>query len=246
MSTGKKSTPPEPGRYRFVRESEPETVRFPPVATGAQIGRVASTPVEDDVDEPSKLIRRVTTTIPIRSSHDDRALGRRARGVIADLAYAAPGAEDAFVESVRALGAAGLEAIGREFPGNVWFDRHAPFAREPLGRFVSPLASMLFRLGEESVPEITRLLGDVREDIRYYAALLALDLDHPAFARPMASLLLDDDSDLVRLALTFCTRTDERAGSLVRALEREAEDASRRDPIRSDALTQMIAMIEPR
>jgi len=213
MSTGKKSSAPEPGRYHVSRAVESEEIRLPRVAPPSRPGPSAL-PVQS-----GQRARAASPTVYARSIPVDQTPVARANALLADIAFSAPGSELVYLESVRALGRAGLEAVRREFPGAVWFDRHAPIGREPRGRYTSPLASLLFRLGPEAYETVGELLGSDRADIRYYAALLAIDLDADAIGPPLYPLLVDDDIDIARLALSFASSSTSRAQAAVAYLE---------------------------
>lgn len=146
-------------------------------------------------------VRRGPPTIPARAQSPELVAGSRAARILDELGRCGPGAEDAFLVPLKALGETGLEALTRGFPGLLWFDRNESFQREPRGRDVSPVAKLLFELGAPAHPYVERLLTHPEDDVRYYATLLAVDMDHPALLEPLVGRLFDPDIAIVRHAL---------------------------------------------
>lgn len=149
----------------------------------------------------SAKVERARATVPARSNDAAVQAASKAHRILDELARCGPGAEVPFVNPMRALGAAGLEALHRDFPGLLWFDRDHPQQRAPRGRDVSPVLSLLYRFRPESTPIVARLLDDPDVDRRYYAMLLALDFADPALLDAVERRLFDVDTDIVALAM---------------------------------------------
>lgn len=215
-------------RESIHRLSEPPPRPVPvapkPAARDARSdGRVPTS----EVAFGSATVRRGPPTIPARAHSPEAIAGSRAARILDELGRCGPGAEDAFLVPLRALGAAGLEALERGFPGLLWFDRNEGYRREPRGRDVSPVAKLLFDLGAPAHPHVARLLENPDDDVRYYATLLAIDLEHPAMIEPLVARLFDPDIAIVRHALRGVTNVGgpSRVAALAQQLVALLDDA---------------------
>lgn len=134
-------------------------------------------------------------TIPVRSQRG-KSPELRATQILDELGRCGPGDEAPFVVPLRNLGDVGLRALEEAFPGLLWFDRNLPHQRPPRGRAVSPIASLLHGWGIDAVPVLTRLLRREDADDRFYALLLAIDLDQPSLVPAIGELLFDEEPSI--------------------------------------------------
>jgi hypothetical protein len=181
MSTSRKSRPPSRGFFVLHDVAEERL--------GPRGERARNDPASGTV----ALKRLRPTTIPAKSMEPTIVAASKASRIIEELGRCGPGAEAAYLEPLRALGPSGLNALRRDFPGLLWFDRHLPHRRAPRGRDTSPIASLLFSLGESAHEVVVELLADRDREVRYYAVLLAGDMGHRSLLEPVVSRLADDD-----------------------------------------------------
>lgn len=221
-----KSVVPTPGSYQSGRLDAVDTVNLANVALVPPRGDEPAA-TSADLERVSRVRSKDPDTVPPSQVGADRAARKRASALVDDLTFAGPGSALVFLEPIRSLGPIGLEAIARAFPGAIWFDRHAKVGREPEGRWASALSSLLHALGEPAFPTIESLLGSSSTDVRYYAALLALDLDAPAFESSLRTRLFDPDLDVSRLALTYIRRDPGRSERAISAIERSLAHSER-------------------
>lgn len=130
----------------------------------------------------------------------------RARAILRDLARTGPGDEAPLVQSLLRIGEGALPAIGASFPGCLWFDRRLPHAKVARGRDVSAVARALVAFGPAAAPILSRLARHDDEDIRFYAALVAAEIESDALARDLGELALDP-SGAVRQTATAALRS---------------------------------------
>ena len=119
--------------------------------------------------------------------------GEDVEQLVAELRGASPD-DDTMIRAVLDLGEVALPVMAREFPGELWFDRHEPYTGIPVGRDLSPLARGFVAFGEGSVPYLIPLLDHEDPDVRYYAAVLASEFVHPDLVRPIGRRLFDEDA----------------------------------------------------
>lgn len=124
----------------------------------------------------------------------------RVERLIARLLKAAPDDEAVFAE-VRAKGESVFPALLREFPGPLWFDRHAPHTRLPRAHDVSAIARVMESFGEVAVPYVGALLDREDADVRFYATLLAAELPHRDLVAPLGRRIFDIDPGTRALAM---------------------------------------------
>jgi hypothetical protein len=184
-------TPPEPNvRPKLTTPTAPK--RADPRGEGVSAGaeRIAT-----DIRAP-----RRPPSLPVPVSTVDPRIERADR-LCLELEKCGPGDEAPYVQRFRSLSDVGLSALEASFPGLLWFDRSLPHQRPPRGRSVSPIASILITLGLDAVPTVARLLHSDYEEIRYYAALVAVDMGAPALVPVLAELALDEEAAVRRVAL---------------------------------------------
>src|SRR6185295_12064014 len=93
-------------------------------------------------------------------------LDAEAERLVGDLMRTGPDEEKTIVAALIRLGQPALPALGRRFPGPLWFDRQKPRQRMPVGRDVSAIARALFAFEERAVPQIIELLSASQADVR--------------------------------------------------------------------------------
>lgn len=149
----------------------------------------------------SVAVKRGPPTIPAKPNEPGAIAAAKANRIIEELGRCGPGAEAPFLEPLRALGQPGLDALRRDFPGLLWFDRNLPHQREPRGRDLSPIASLFHSFGRASIPYVIDRMGADDADLRYYATLLALDIGDPSFLDAIALRLFDEDTQIASHAM---------------------------------------------
>lgn len=214
-------TPPGPGPRTRASVDVAAPRRADPRRDGG------SPSVEERVSAPDMRAPRRPPTIPAPAlaNAPDPRLDRAGR-LCDELTRCGPGDEAPFVARFRALAEVGVAALERAFPGLLWFDRNLPHQRPPQGRAVSPVASILVAIGLDAVPSVARLLHNDHEDIRYYAALVAIDMRAPALVPVLGELLFDEDLAVRDLALEALVgmRDSDACHLVCRSLERRVSD----------------------
>lgn len=150
------------------------------------------------------------------------------------------------------VGEEALSVLCAEFPGRLWFSRWQPHKRPPRGRDLSALCRTLVAFGERAVPYVAELLESMDPNTRYYAALVALDLSHPAFVPCLARLLFDPDEGTAKVALQMLASfrqfegCEELLGGLrAAATLAETDERSRLLAIRALAVVRDEAAVQP-
>lgn len=119
----------------------------------------------------------------------------------AELAGKGPTEVEPLIHELLGYGPAGLDAITRQFPGFLWFDRSAVRGRPPRAPHVSAAAAILFRAGEAAIPHLIHLLGASDRNVRFCAALVVRELNDPSVVQPLFRMLVDVDPDNVDAAM---------------------------------------------
>lgn len=243
--------PPSAGFFK-LRNLPPEELG-PKTRPGQTVARVKPAAQRPEGQGPSKAsnsrrpaLRFRPSTAPARTLSPQLTAGTRAARIIADLALCGPSSEQLHLGSMRSLGSVGLEALTRAFPGALWFDRNDEFQREPRGRDVSPIASLLYALAPASHPYVIRLLVDADDDVRFYATLLAADLGDASMIEHLGERIFDPDCSVARNAARGIVAIggEAAAKALVTRLERLLHDRSR-DAVEHSRARELLALIRP-
>ncbi|MEM8609916.1 MAG: HEAT repeat domain-containing protein [Myxococcota bacterium] len=152
--------------------------------------------------------------------------GEDVEELIAALRDAAP-EDEMVILPLLAAGETALPALAREFPGRLWFDRHAPYAKTPAGRDVSPVARTFVAFGQRSVPYLIPLLDHTEPDVRYYATLVASEFVHPELVEAVGRRLYDEDRGVragAYRALSVLYACENEFDDLVERLRQAARD----------------------
>lgn len=243
--------PPSAGFFK-LRNLPPEELgpRTRPGQTVARVRPVVQRPEGQAQakasDSKRPALRFRASTAPARSLSPQLTAGTRAARIIADLALCGPSSEQLHLGALRALGNVGLEALTRAFPGSLWFDRNDEYQREPRGRDVSPIASLLHALAPASHPYVIRLLVDADDDVRFYATLLAADLGDASMIEHLHERIFDPDCAVARNAARGIVAIggDAATKALVTRLERLLHDQSR-DAVEQSRAGELLAVVRP-
>jgi len=161
---------------------------------------LSSPPPRDDGPR-SDPPRRISEPAPPRRAVTDGGL--ELDGLLRDLVSSGPDDEAPFVGALVRLGDAVLPELVRCFPGPLWFDRREPFQRLPPGRDVSAVARALFAFHQRALPLLLDVLVAPEPDLRFYALLLAADINAESVVARLVPLLSDPDAQVKDLARTL-------------------------------------------
>ncbi|MEZ4324038.1 MAG: hypothetical protein R3B40_02405 [Polyangiales bacterium] len=244
VATSRSSRPPPPRERDAVRAESPNTSEREPT-------RPAIAPLDDDDDEPELTVTEAAVHSSA-GSHSANArvvvdpgmpsvildLGDGVENAVQQLLHAGP--EDTFaVQAALRAGEGILPALVREFPGPLWFDRHAPHQRLPRGRDVSAVARAMVAFGDVAVPYVAALLDREDPDVRFYATLLSAELVHRDLVGPLGRRVFDVDSGTRVLALDVLRplrRFPREFGRVIDRVRASARIPARPLPIRLAAL----------
>lgn len=165
---------------------------------------------------------RVTGLSAVRSDDDFRVPSTpppepRVQRLVRQLAGTGPTDHPAGIQPLLEIGAPALEELLRQFPGLLWFDRNLPHVRPPRGRDVSAVSRAIVAFGPAAASAVERLLRHPIHDIRYYAALIALDLGSDELLPRLSALLFDPDGGVRETILAGLAEWDRPAMEHVRA-----------------------------
>lgn len=245
--------PPPPSVGFFILRDLPSEQLGPKARKGRSVARIKAPDAAraDGAREPSTaarparpFVRWHSSTAPARGLSPQMTAGSRAARIVQELAECGPGAELVHLGPMQGLGAVGLEALARAFPGTLWFDRNDAYQREPRGRDVSPIASLLFELAPDAHPYLVRLLSHPEDDVRFYATLLANDLGDRSMLEPLMDRLFDSDIATARTALQGVAAIGGEAEieSLRVRLGRQLRDGRRTEKERARAAELLAAL----
>ncbi len=232
-------TPPEPGtRARALSDATPR--RLDPRSDGTPTSAAS---VTERISQTDMRARRAPPSPPIAPPTRDPRI-ERADALCEELTRCGPGDEAPYVARFRLLREVGLASLERAFPGLLWFDKKLPHQKPPPGRAVSPVASILVSLGLEAVPTIARLVHNEYAEIRYYAALVAIDLKAPGLVPVLTELALDEDAELRDVALEglLAMRDTDACHLSCRGLERKLADPKWHAQKRTSAIRMLTAL----
>jgi len=159
----------------MVRWSDPP--KEPPTKTEAVPDKRHTQPVAEKRSEPSIVV--------------DMGLGNEA--LLEKLCSSGPGQEARVVSLILQVGDDILDELERRFPGPLWFNRKKPFRELPSGREVSAVSRAIIAFGNKAVPHVRSLLFSNDPEKRFYAVLLAGDVQHPTLLEPLGQRLFDAD-----------------------------------------------------
>ena len=148
-------------------------------------------------------------------------------------------ATPALIEAVLRQGEAILPALVREFPGTLWLSRDSIRGPLPPGRDVSALARAMVAFGDVAVPYVAALLDRESPDVRYFATLLAGEVQHRDLIVPLGRRLFDVDDETRALAMEVLRPLNRYPKDFNKVLERVRANAripARPVPIRVAAI----------
>ena len=99
-----------------------------------------------------------------------------------------------------------LSTMLDHFPGALWFHRHSPHVKLARGRKVCAVGRLMIALGSHSAPYVAILLEANHPDVRFYGALIAIDLNDAAVSRKLANLLYDRDAGVRSAVVSGLTK----------------------------------------
>lgn len=173
--------------------------------------------------------------------------GTEAIRLIDDLIRVGPDEDGRVLSQLLRLGDTALPILARRFPGPMWFDRHRPRKRLPLGREISAIARALHAFEDKAVPYVTELLEGKQADARFAATLLCGDLVRPALLWPLYKRLFDPDGQVRLIALETLPVYRNVAGfaEVLKSLRERALDERESPQSRLSALEALGALRDP-
>jgi hypothetical protein len=209
-------------------------------------------PTEREIVSIPQAVRDSLRTPRKRSADSESGsivvdLSPESERLVEELCSCGPDEERPIVSSLLRLGAAGLLAIQRRFPGPLWFDRHKPRQRMPLGRDVSALARALYAFEERAIPVLVELLIAPQVDVRLCATLLAADRVCPELLWPMYQRLFDTDGQvrLIAFEALLAYRNVTGFDELQKSLRQKAADEREAIADRVSALEAIGVLRDP-
>jgi HEAT repeat protein len=129
----------------------------------------------------------------------------------------------------------------------MWFDRHRPRKRLPLGREISAVARALHAFEDKAVPYVAELLESKQADARFAATLLCNDLVRPALVWPLYKRLFDPDGQVRLIALETLPAYRNVAGwgEVLKSLRERALDELETPQVRLSAVEALGALRDP-
>ncbi len=173
--------------------------------------------------------------------------GMDALRLIDELIRIGPDEDGRVLSQLLRLGDTALPILARRFPGPMWFDRHRPRKRLPLGREISAIARALHAFADKAVPHVAELLESKQADARFAATLLCSDLVRPALLWPLYKRLFDPDGQvrLITLETLPAYRNVQGFDEVLKSLRQRTQDELETLQSRLSALEALGALRDP-
>lgn len=226
-----------------------DIVRFPPERSEAADITQVPAAVDDHGDGTGPPSRKRPQ--PASSGHPEPTIvvesGVDVTAMVNELCQCGPDDEGPALEALLAVGEPALPLLTERFPGPLWFDRHRPHRRMPVGSDVSAVARAFIAFGPRANPWLAQLLASKDSDVRFYAVLLASEAPAPLLVSPMFQAIFDQDGQVRLLARDALRAFEGMAGfdeALLQLRER-ATDPGLAITSRLDALAGLQAVRDP-
>ena len=112
-----------------------------------------------------------------------------------------PGATAPIIRRLFPFGRDALDALTKQFPGPLWFDRLRPHKRLPLPEEISAISAGIAAFDRDAVPYLHGLLKDRNADVRCYAAMLCAKVRHVDLLRALLATVVDPDPQCRKVSL---------------------------------------------
>ncbi len=99
------------------------------------------------------------------------------------------------------FGRMALDALAKQFPGPLWFDRLRPHKRMPNPEEISAISSALSAFGGDAVPYLHGLLKDRDADVRCYAAMVCAEVRHIDLMQALLTTSVDPDPQCRKVSI---------------------------------------------
>ena len=243
-----------PGTQEVVSLPDSES-NAPSVATGSpgqrDDGDSTPSPSSSDDGQPGGLATTATQSEGEANKNAEPSIivdiGADVDAMIDELCASAPDDDGSALRPLLKLGSTVLPALSGRFPGPLWFDRHRPHKRLPAARDVSAITRAMAAFRAQAAPFLAELLGSDDADVRFYAALLAVEQAVPAIIGPLGQAVFDADAQvrlLVREALSGF-RGVQGYGSMVASWRDCAGDRAASVQTRLDAVSALGSVRDP-
>ncbi len=124
------------------------------------------------------------------------------------------------------------------FPGALWFHRHSPHIQLARGRSVCAVGRLMVALGVHAAPYVALLLEAKHPDVRFYGALIAIDLNDAGVNRRLAQLLYDRDPGVRAAVVSGLTKLPSHVGEeWLLQLRQEVMSSGKRAELAIEALS---------
>lgn len=99
------------------------------------------------------------------------------------------------------FGRLALDALAKQFPGPLWFDRLRPHKRMPKPEEISAISSALAAFDADAVPYLHGLLKNRDADVRCYAAMICAEVHHIDLMQALLTTAVDPDPQCRKVSL---------------------------------------------